>query len=83
MNQPDLIKHTHRWVHGACSEWNQHAKQFADETGLEFQRFVMRVHSVVWNCLRQGQRVLDGTCSDLECDLGLAALKLFRVHLEE
>lgn len=79
LQRDDLIKQTHRWVLGACIEWNETAKQFAPRDVHEFRRFVERVHTIVVRFLR-GQQTLDGTCSDLECTLALEAKQVFGLH---
>lgn len=75
LNRDDLLKQTHRWVWGACVEWNDHAKQF-DVTSTAFTDFVSRTHWVVFRFLR-GQQTLDGSCSDFECTLALEAKYTF------
>ena len=74
MFRSQLIQHTLEWVWGVCILWNQHYKQF--NTPDEMQGFVHRTHDVVWKHLAQN-KVLDGTCSDLECTTALTAERLF------
>lgn len=76
LNRDDLIKQTHRWVLGACIEWNDHFQQFADTSSREFRDFVNRTHHIVFRFLR-GQQTLDGSCSDFECTLALEAKYTF------
>ena len=46
MMTSDLIKHTHMWVLGACTEWNWYTKQFGDTFGRDFADFVTRTHTL-------------------------------------
>ena len=81
LHRDDLIKHTWRWVTGACIEWNNQVQQFADISSAAFLDFRHRVHHVVYRYLR-GQQTLDGTCSDLECTLALEAAQVFGLYGE-
>jgi hypothetical protein len=76
----DLFKETYRWTLDSCVEWNLWARQFSDMTGKNFLDFVKRTHDVVYGYL-QGEKSLDGTCSDLECNLALEAKKVFEAYL--
>ena len=76
MTHGDLLNHTLRWVYGYCLLWNQQANQFAPGS-REFDEFVHRVHTKVWNYLH-GKQTLDASCSDLECTMALEARALFR-----
>jgi len=80
MYHNDLMTHTLRWVFGYCYLWNQQAKQFASGS-QEFDDFVHRVHTKVWNHLH-GRQALDASCSDLVCTMALDAKHLFREFIE-
>jgi hypothetical protein len=79
MDISELIKQVRRWVLGACTEWNEQVKQFADLNGVEFRAFVERTANVVIRYIR-GQQTLDGSCSDLECTLAIEARHVFGWH---
>ena len=76
MDITELIKQVRRWVLGACTEWNEQMRQFADLAGAEFRAFIERTTNTVLRYIR-GQQTLDGSCSDLECTLAHEARRLF------
>lgn len=75
MDKYEVMTQTLRWVIGYCWEWNQHAKQFPDNS-REFQDFCHRTHMVVWKFV-QNEQGLDGSCSDLECTAAIEARRVF------
>ena len=80
MHRDDLVNITLQWVWGACIMWNMDAKQF-DSNSTQMQEFIHRTHSVVWRYLTRREN-LDGSCSDLECDLALKAAQAFGQHFK-
>lgn len=76
----DLIGHMLAWTWGQCILWNQHTNQFSDVNGREFQQFVHRTNNICWR-YTNGMQTLDGSCSDLECDLAMKARSVFGVHI--
>ena len=73
----DVDKEVSIWVFGACVSWNCETRQFKAPEDMSFMLFMGRTYSVVLKYLK-GQQTLDGTCSDLECDLALRAEKIFK-----
>lgn len=76
MNPTDLMTHVLAWTWGQCIMWNQHMNAFADINHQEFQSFVHRTNNVCWRYIH-GRQTLDGSCSDLECDLAMKARTVF------
>ena len=76
MNHFELLDATLRYVIGACYKWENDAKQFVGRPN-DFRSFYLRTHDVCWKYLN-GQKTLDGSCSDFECDTAIKMRRVFR-----
>lgn len=75
MHKDDLYKEIAVWVLGACTNWNLTTNAFS-LADFQFVLFMGRTNSVVLKYL-EGKQKLDGTLSDLECDICMRAERIF------
>jgi hypothetical protein len=84
LNKDDLIQATLAWVIGMlmqeCLPSGLYYGQFHDGDGKfkynDFHQFSLRTHDTVYKYIN-GQKSLDGACSDMECHLGIKAKHIF------
>jgi len=79
-HEDDVKKAVLNWVRGNVVEYNR--RMGLGLNTFELERYVSGVYETVWSYLR-GRTILGGRCSDLECELGLEAAKIFGKFQEE
>jgi hypothetical protein len=70
-------KHVRWFVHGAVHDYCNQTHALAPHEHQKRADYVERTLEVVWGYLR-GTKTLDGSCSDLQCNVALEAFKVFK-----